>query len=94
MTDFEIKLIWGCFGILLFILGFLFRWGINKVVDKMEEMNGSLNTLNVNLIKQDGDIRMMKGQIDSHVKRLDDHTIRIRQVEHNQDSCPICNKKG
>jgi len=77
---------------LLVVVWFGIKWVAKKVLDELKEINSSLKILSNNSLIHEGDIRLAKEQSMHHEKRLNDHTTRIRHVEHAHDICINCKK--
>ena len=90
MSEFEIWFSRAIIVALIILVWGVFRWGVKKLVGKIEELIKNIQDLNSNFNRQQGEIKLMKWKINIHEKRLVDHTTRIRDMEKKQDSCPYC----
>jgi hypothetical protein len=71
----------GVSGVLLMVLWWLVRRGINGIYERLDKMINQNNAFGKALIKQGGRISNLERRTDINERRLNDHSGRIRKLE-------------
>jgi hypothetical protein len=89
MGEFEV---WVYRGAIIALLGVL--WYLSKgVLKELRMIRSSLQLQEIAQVRQDEKVNTANSRIENHDHRLNDHAIRIREVERKQDSCTYCKEQ-
>jgi len=93
MNEFELWIYRGIITIALTILFFLIRYYISQTGKAIKEILCKIDLLinAINELKTSN--HLFEERFTMINKRLEDHSTRIRQVEHKVDVCKYCNEK-
>jgi hypothetical protein len=86
MNEFEVWVYRGAIVILLAILWYLAK----GVLKQLKEINGTLKFVQIHTAKTDKDVQAIQKEQLNHQGRLNNHADRIRELEINQEGCPVC----
>jgi hypothetical protein len=86
MSDFEVWIYRGAIVVLLAILWYLAK----GVLKQLKEINTTLKFVQIHTAKTDKDVEAIKKEQLNHEGRINNHSQRIRDIELNQEGCPVC----
>ena len=61
-----------------------------RVLIELKEMNSNIKSISDKNLVHDGKLELVGKEVENHEKRINDHAIRIRNVERTQDACKYC----
>ena len=89
MSEFETWLYRGIIGLALVVIWYFLR----RLLTEIQEMNANIKLIGEKGLIHDGKLELVDNKVTQHESRLNDHTLRLRNVERKQDSCNYCKEE-
>lgn len=93
-TDFTMWLITAILVMAFTIIWYFTRLTISRILEELQSMNKTMKDMATNIARAEERATSTADKLNEVIKRLNDHSLRIRNIERTQDACNHCPDKS
>ena len=92
--DFTMWLVTGIISMAFIVIWYFTRITITRILEELQSMNKTMKDMSTNMARAEERATSTADKVNEIIKRLNDHSLRIREIERTQDACNHCPDKN